>query len=65
MATTIIAKKDLFNDGKCFTEGGEYTVRKDVTNQAGLMDCYVTNDLGEKHLIGGWWREFKISAKKN
>lgn len=58
--TTIKAKKDLYNKGKCFTEGRTYTVNADVKTEAGLMDKQVINDMGERHGIGPWWREFKI-----
>lgn len=60
MKTTIKAKKDLFNGGKCFTKGSEYTVNKEVSIEAGLMECMTTNDMGEPHLIGSFWRNFKI-----
>lgn len=57
--TTIEAKKDLFNKGKCFTKGKQYTVST-VNTEASLMERQTVNDLGEQHLIGSWWREFKI-----
>ncbi len=62
MKTLIEAKKDLYNAGKCFTKGEIYEVEGwDKINQpAGLMEKTTINDLGEKHLIGSWWREFKI-----
>lgn len=60
MQTTIKAKKDLYNNGKCFTKGKTYEVNKQVKTESGLMDIQVTNDLNEPHLIGSWWREFKI-----
>lgn len=61
----IRAKSDLYNGGKCFTKGGEYEIiNMHQTHtprvEAGLIDKYVINDLGEKHCIGCWWREFKI-----
>lgn len=58
--TTIEAKKDLYNKGKCFTKGSQYQVNKDVKTEAGLMDCQTVNDQGEPHNIGSWWREFQI-----
>lgn len=58
--TTIKAKKNLYNGGKCFTKGKTYTVIQDVSQPAGLMDCRTTNDQGQPHLIGSWWREFTI-----
>jgi hypothetical protein len=60
--TTIKAKKDLYNSGKCFTKGQTYEVKRwdKVRTEAGLMECQTTNDQGEPHLIGAWWREFKI-----
>ncbi len=60
MITIIQAKKDLFNAGKCFTKGEEYEVNGQIKTEAGLMDAQTTNDMGEPHLIGGWWRNFKI-----
>lgn len=60
--TTIIAKKDLYNGGKCFTKGKEYEVRlsRPIHTEATLMDAHVINDLNQDHVIGSWWREFKI-----
>jgi hypothetical protein len=58
--TDIIAKKDLFNGGKCFTEGSVYTVPKQVLTEAGLMESTVINDQGQPHKIGSWWRNFKL-----
>jgi len=58
--TTIKAKKDLYNSGKCFTKGRKYEVSKKVTINASLMECQTVNDMGEPHLIGSWWREFEI-----
>lgn len=60
MKTKIRAKKDLYNKGKCFTKGREYEVEKEIRIEPSLMECTTTNDQGEKHLIGSWWREFKI-----
>lgn len=62
--TIIKCKKDLYNRGKCFTKGKEYVVVNDVKTEAGLMDRTVTNDQGEPHRIGGWWRNFKIVSSK-
>ncbi len=59
--TTIKAKKDLYNDGKCFTKGREYTTQANVKTEAGLMDIQVTNDQGQPHNIGSWWRNFTIT----
>lgn len=62
METTIIlCNKDLYNKGKCFSAGKEYTINKAIRNEAGLMESTVINDLGEKHTIGSWWREFTIA----
>lgn len=63
--TTIKAKKDLFNMGKCFTKGKEYTVNKKVELEASLMECRTTNDKGEKHVIGSFWRDFEIVKQVN
>jgi len=60
MKTTIICTENLYNNGKCFTKGKEYIVNKLVKTEAGLMDTIVTNDQDEPHLIGSWWRNFKI-----
>lgn len=58
--TTIKAKKDLYNGGKCFTKDSEYIVNKIVKTEAGLMDCDTINDQNERHCIGSWWRDFEI-----
>jgi hypothetical protein len=57
---TIKAKKDLYNCGKCFTKGKTYHVNKDVKTEAGLMEAQTINDQKQQHIIGSWWREFKI-----
>ena len=64
MSTKIKAKKDMFNNGKCFSAGNEYIVNKEVSSRAGLYECATTNDLKENHLIGNWWRNFEIVNKK-
>lgn len=63
--TTIIAKKDLYNAGKCFTKGKEYTLvgSRVVKTEAGLMEAMTTNDMGQPHIIGIWWRDFTITNK--
>lgn len=58
--TTIKCNEDLYNYGKCFTEGKEYEVDRDVKTAAGLMEVAIVNDLGERHIIGSWWRNFEI-----
>ncbi len=58
--TTIKAKKDLYNGGKCFTKGKTYTVNQDVKTEAGLMEARTINDMDQTHIIGSWWRNFKI-----
>lgn len=60
--TTIKANKDLYNNGKCFTKGREYklTGGRTVKTEAGLMEAMTTNDMGEAHIIGSFWRNFKI-----
>lgn len=60
--TTIIAKKDLYNGGKCFTKGREYHLVSDrpIKTNASLMEAMTTNDQHEAHIIGSWWREFEI-----
>lgn len=58
----VKAKKDLYNGGKCFTKGRVYEVcgYYQTSTAAGLMEAHVINDLGERHLIGSWWRDFSI-----
>lgn len=57
----IRCKEDLYNRGKCFTKGKEYEVNTNrLHNEASLINTKVINDLGEKHIIGMWWRKFKI-----
>lgn len=63
--TTIIAKKNLYNIGLCFTKGKEYTVNKAIKSPAGLMEATVTNDMGQPHIIGSWWRDFEIEETEN
>jgi hypothetical protein len=60
--TTIRAKKDLYNAGKCFTKGREYKLigGRIVKTEAGLMEAMTTNDQKEAHIIGVWWRDFEI-----
>ena len=62
MATIIKAKKDLYNGGKCFTKGKTYSLVSDriVKTEAGLMEAMTTNDKGEAHIIGSFWRHFTI-----
>lgn len=59
--SVIRAKKDLYNNGKCFTKGKEYETTKTINNQRDLLDNARTiNDNGEPHYIGLWWKHFKI-----
>ncbi len=58
--TIITPDKDLYNGGKCFTKGKEYTVKGHVKTEAGLMDMQTINDQGQPHIIGSWWRNFVI-----
>lgn len=60
MGTKIKCKKDLFNNGKCFTKGKTYHTNRTLYNEASLMDVKIKNDLNEMHIIGSWWRNFKI-----
>lgn len=60
MKTTIICTKDLYNGGRCFTKGNAYEVSGRIATAAGLMDKMTTNDMGEAHIIGNFWRNFKI-----
>lgn len=58
--TTIKAKKDMHNYGKCFTKGKTYEVNAIVHTEAGLMDMQTINDQKQPHIIGSWWRNFII-----
>lgn len=60
--TKIKANKDLYNMGKCFTKGREYQLigGRTVKTESGLMEAMTTNDQGEAHIIGSFWRNFKI-----
>lgn len=60
MKTIIKAKKDLYNGDKCFAKGKEYTINREVKTEAGLIDIRLNNDLGQPHIIGSWWKNFKI-----
>lgn len=62
----IKAKKNLFNNGKCFTKGKIYTVEssRTINVEASLMEVTAINDLGEKHLIGSWWKNFELIKDK-
>lgn len=61
----IRAKVDLHNGGLCFKKGKEYKVHKTLPNRASLTEVKVINELGEPHLIGGWWRQFEIVSNLN
>lgn len=61
--TTIKAKKDLYNNGKCFSKGKTYEVETIIRTEASLMEKQVINDLGQPHIIGRW-KEFKIVNTK-
>lgn len=58
--TTIEAKKDLYNNGLCFKKGNQYEINKLIKTEAGLMDVVITNAQNQPHIIGSWWRNFKI-----
>lgn len=58
--TKIRAKEDLHNKGLCFKKDKIYYVDKTLSCHASLMDAIVINELGEKHIIGSWWRDFEI-----
>lgn len=60
MSRTIKCEKDLFNNGKCFSKGETYQTNREVYNPSDLIDSHATNDLGENHLIGMWYKYFKI-----
>jgi hypothetical protein len=65
MTTTIKAKKTLYNGGRCFTEGKEYTIKGIVKTEAGLIDSQTINDQNEPHIIGSWWRDFEIVSAQS
>lgn len=57
----VKATEDMYNAGKCFTEGEEYEVLGYYEgSHAGLIDRHLVNDLGERHRIGMWYRNFEI-----
>ena len=60
MTTRFIVRKDLYNGGKCFTKGKTYETESNVICEAGLMEATTINDRGEKHIIGGFWRDCKL-----
>lgn len=60
MKTIIKPKKNLYNKGLCFTEGNLYEVSGHIQITASLMDKMTTNNMGEDHIIGSFWREFTI-----
>lgn len=60
MITTIKPTKDLYNMGRCFTKGKYYYVSGGFTNTASLMEVATINDQDQRHIIGGWWRDFEI-----
>ena len=62
--TIITPKEDLYNGGRCFTKGKNYTVDKIIKTEAGLMEARVLNDLDEFHYIGSFWRDFEIVQYK-
>lgn len=59
MITKIRAKKDLYNAGRCFTKGRVYILPRPIQTLAALLQYTMTNDKGEPHVIGSWWREFE------
>jgi hypothetical protein len=65
MKTLIKANKDLYNHGKCFTEGKTYEVTGNVKCEAALMERCIINDMGEDHIIGSFWRDFSIITIEN
>ena len=63
MYTQITAKKDLYNNGLCFTKGKTYDLPRPVSKLVELMDnTQVINDLGQSHLIGVWYKDFKLTG---
>jgi hypothetical protein len=62
MVTKIRAKKNLYNQGKCFTKGKVYMLPRPIATLAGLLEYQIKNDLGEPHNIGVWWRDFEDAS---
>lgn len=58
--TQVRAKRDLYNKGKCFTKDKIYVYDGRIDVLPSLMEKTLINDLGERHIIGSWWREFEL-----
>lgn len=63
--TTIKANKDLIHqDGTVsFIKGNTYQIRENVeikSAKALLMNCTTTNEQGQVHRIGPWYKYFSI-----
>ncbi len=65
MKTIIMATEDLYNGGKCFSKYQTYVVKGDIQTEASLMEKETLNDQYQKHIIGSWWRNFKIVGHEN
>lgn len=57
--TKIKCYRDLHNGGRCFTKGKVYESTTDLRDQSSIIDATVINDLGERHVIGMWWKNFR------
>lgn len=65
MSIKIKAKKDLIhNDGTTsFIKGNVYAILENVDPinvNARLMNWHTTNEQGERHQIGNWYKDFSI-----
>lgn len=60
--TGLRCTKDCYHsDGsRSFTKGEYYETGKVIHNKASLIDAVTTNDQGESHIIGTFWRHFRV-----
>jgi len=65
MKTTIKAKKNLYNRGKCFTKEKEYSVDGLVKTESELAYARTVNDQSQPHIIGSWWKDFVIVSNQS
>lgn len=67
MLTEIRAKKNLFNNGQCFTRDKRYQITSisPINSTYDLIHISTTNDLGQPHIIGVWHKDFEIINDEN
>lgn len=58
--TKIRCKKNLYNNGLCFSKGTVYECDFHIDNKTQLIDRIVWNDLKQPHMIGSWYKHFEI-----